>query len=141
MNSTQTIVVETVINASLSTVWNAWTVPEHITAWNFASDDWACPAAQNDLRVGGQFVYTMAAKDGSVSFDFGGEYTNVVQHERIESRLGDGRQVKVLFEALPSGQTRVTEEFDPENVNPIEMQRAGWQAILENFRKHVESLG
>ncbi|THF87082.1 polyketide cyclase [Deinococcus sp. KSM4-11] len=132
------ITVTTDIDAPLDAVWTAWTAPEHITQWNQASPDWHCPKASNDLRPGGLFSSTMAARDGSFEFEFGGEHTAVVPHERIESRLGDGRTMQVVFEAQGAHRTRVTETFEPEGQNPVEMQRAGWQAILDTFRQHVE---
>ena len=134
------IVIEAVIDRPVSSVWSAWTLPEHITQWNFASDDWACPAAINDLRDGGSFSYRMAAKDGSVAFDFGGAHTNVIEHQLIESTLGDGRLMRVVFEEILDGKTRIIESFEPEGTNPLELQRAGWSAILENFRKHAETV-
>ena len=134
------IVVETVIDRPISSVWSAWTRPEHITQWNFASNEWACPEATNDLRDGGLFSYRMAAKDGSVSFDFGGVHSKVIEHRLIESTLGDGRLMRVSFEEAPGGKTRLVESFELEGTNPPEMQRAGWSAILENFRKHAESV-
>ena len=133
------IVVSETVNIPLQRAWAAWTEPQHITAWNFASDDWACPAATNDLRVGGTFSYTMAAKDGSFQFDFGGEHTDVQPQEHIASKLGDGRSLEVVFERVSDGVTKIVESFQPETTNPEEMQRAGWQAILGNFKKHAES--
>lgn len=130
------ITVSTVVHAPFETVWNAWSQPEHIVRWAFASEDWEAPAAENDLRVGGRFKTVMAAKDRSASFDFEGTYT-VVEHGLIEYDMDDGRHVKVEFEAVPEG-VKVTETFDPETENTPEMQRDGWQAILENFKKHVE---
>ena len=138
------ITIHTTINAPLEKVWEYWNAPEHITKWAFASDDWEAPAAENDVRIGGKFKTTMAAKapsesSGQVeSFDFEGTYTNVTEHELIEYDMSDGRHVKVVFEQTPAGVT-VTETFDPENENPEDMQRDGWQAILDNFKKHVES--
>ena len=106
--------------------------------WNHASDDWHCPAATNDLTVGGTFSSTMSANDGSVSFDFEGTYTDIVEHERIEYSLADDRHISVTFEE--EGDTiRVTEVFDAEGENPVEMQQAGWQAILDNFRDYSEA--
>ncbi len=130
------ITVKTVVNAPIEKVWECWTKPEHITKWNFASDDWEAPTAENDLRVGGKFTYAMAAKDKSAAFDMAGEYTNVVEGKLIEYIFG-GRQAKIVFETVPEG-VLVVESFDPENENSEEMQRAGWQAILDNFKKHVE---
>ena len=132
------ITVENTINAPVEKVWQYWTKPEHITKWNNASDDWHTPRAENDLRVGGSFVARMEAKDGSVGFDFGGVYDAVRNNEYIEYTLGDGRKVKVVF----SGQgntTKVVESFEAEGTHSIEMQKGGWQAILENFKKYTES--
>jgi uncharacterized protein YndB with AHSA1/START domain len=132
-----TIKVQTVIDAPVEKVWKLWTTPEHIKCWNNASEDWHTPEAQNDLRVGGKFLYRMEAKDGSTGFDFGGVYKTVKVNERIEYVLDDGRKVRVDFTKAGSG-TRVVETFDPESVNSIEMQQTGWQAILDNFKKYVE---
>ena len=131
------ITVETIVNAPIEKVWQAWNEPEHIKQWCHASDDWGVPAAQNDLRVGGTFTTTMAANDGSVSFDFGGTYTDVREHECIAYEMTDGRKVEISFTQTPEG-VKVTESFDPESENSEEMQRNGWQSILENFKKHVE---
>ena len=132
------ITVQTVVNASMEKVWECWNKPEHITGWAFASDDWEAPAAENDLRVGGKFKTTMAARDKSMSFDFTGVYTDVKEHELIEYDIDDGRHVKVEFTGLPDG-VKITETFEPENENPKEMQRSGWQAILDNFKKYAEA--
>jgi uncharacterized protein YndB with AHSA1/START domain len=133
------ITIEATVNAPLEKVWNSWTKPEHITQWNQASPDWHCPKASNDLRDGGKFSATMAAKDGSFSFDFGGTHQKVKNHEVIESVMGDGRIMKVSFMATPTG-TKVVESFEAESENPIDMQREGWQAILNNFKNHTETL-
>jgi uncharacterized protein YndB with AHSA1/START domain len=133
-----TITVQSVVKAPIEKVWEFWTKPEHVVHWAFASDDWEAPAAENDLRVGGKFKTTMAAKDKSTSFDFTGVYTNVKEHELIEYDIDDGRHVKVEFTELPEG-VKITETFEPENENPKEMQRSGWQAILDNFKKHAEA--
>jgi uncharacterized protein YndB with AHSA1/START domain len=134
------ITVSTVVHAPLEAAWKAWTQPEHVTAWNFASDDWECPEATNDFRIGGEFHYAMAAKDGSFKFDFWGTHKDIQAHQWIESEMGDGRYMLVEFEAVSSSETKVTESFEPESENPREMQQGGWQAILENYRKHAESL-
>ena len=131
------IQVETTVAAPLARVWDCWTDPAHIVHWNFASADWHCPKASNDLRAGGTFSYTMASRDGAMSFDFGGVYEEVAEHQKITYALADGRRVEVAFAAGADG-TRVMEIFDPENVHPADMQRAGWQAILDNFRRYVE---
>lgn len=132
------ITVEATVNAPVAKVWDLWTQPEHITQWCAASDDWHAPYADNDPRTGGKFKTTMAAKDGSFSFDFEGVYDNVVDHSLIEYAIGDGRKVKITF--TPDGDsTKIVETFDAEDQNPVEMQRDGWQAILDNFKKHVEA--
>lgn len=135
---TQPITVQTLINAPLSKVWEYWNKPEHIMKWAFASDDWEAPAAKNDLRIGGKFSTTMAAKDKSASFDFTGMYTMLKEYELIEYDMEDKRHVKVVFTQMPDG-VRVVETFDPELENSEEMQRSGWQAILDNFRDYVEN--
>jgi len=131
------ITVETTVNAPIEKVWKFWTTPEHITKWCAASDDWHTPYAENDLRAGGKFKSRMEAKDGSAGFDWEGVYSNVEVNQLIAYEMGDGRRVKIVFSDL-GGTTKVTEIFEPENTNPIEMQRGGWQAILDNFRKYTE---
>lgn len=133
------VTVQATIAADINKVWEAWTMPEHITKWNFAADDWHCPKAENDLRTGGKFSSRMEAKDGSFGFDFGGVYDEVIPHEKIAYTMGDGRQATTIFKSA-DGKTEVTTTFDAENQNPVEMQRGGWQAILNNFAKHAESL-
>ena len=132
------ITIEALINAPLSKVWAYWTEPAHIMKWNAASEDWHTPSATNDLRTGGTFTARMEAKDGSVGFDFGGTYTDVVPNQRIAYSMSDGRKVEVLF-SEENGQTKVVETFDPETENPEDFQRAGWQSILNNFKKYVEA--
>ena len=132
------ITVENIINAPVEKVWECWTKPEHITQWNNASDDWHTPWAKNDLREGGSFVARMEAKDGSMGFDFGGVYDAVRTNEYIEYTIGDGRKVKVTFTAQGKT-TKVVESFEAENMNSIELQRGGWQAILDNFKKYTEA--
>ena len=132
------ITVETTINSPIEKVWQYWTEPAHITNWNSASDDWHTPWAKNDLRTGGNFSSRMEAKDGSMGFEFGGVYDEVREHEYIEYTMGDGRKVKVHFTPEGNG-TKVTESFDAEETNPVEMQQAGWQSILDNFKKYTES--
>jgi uncharacterized protein YndB with AHSA1/START domain len=132
------ITVETTVKAPIEKVWDCFTQPEHITKWNNASDDWHTPSASNDLRVGGNFVYRMEAKDGSFGFDFGGVYESVDQNEYIEYTIGDGRNVKVNFFAQ-GDKTNVVETFEAEDTHSIEMQKGGWQAILDNFKKYTES--
>ncbi|MBV7505400.1 SRPBCC family protein [Bacillus sp. sid0103] len=131
------ITVETTVNAPVEKVWEYWTEPKHITQWNNASDDWHTPIAENDLTVGGKFLTRMEAKDGSFGFDFGGIYDEVKLNEVISYTLGDGRKVTITFKGQ-GNETQVIETFDAETTNPIEMQQAGWQAILDNFKKYVE---
>ena len=133
------ITVQSVVKPPIEKVWEFWIKPEHIVRWAFASSDWEAPAAENDLRIGGKFKTTMAAKDKSASFDFTGAYTNVKEHELIEYNIDDGRHVNVEFSELPKeGGVKITETFEPENENPKDMQRAGWQAILDSFKKYAE---
>jgi uncharacterized protein YndB with AHSA1/START domain len=138
MNAKNTITVQAFINAPVNQVWKLYTEPEDIMQWNNASDDWHTPRAKNDLRVGGKFLSRMEAKDGSFGFDFEGIYEQVKTNELIEYSITDGRKVKILFTTDDSKQTRITITFEPESTNPIEMQRDGWQAILNNFKKYVE---
>jgi len=132
------VTVEALIQAPLEKVWEFWTLPEHITQWSFASDDWHTPSAENDLRTGGKFQSRMEAKDGSMGFDFAGIYDEVATGERIAYTMGDGRKVLVNFSSK-GDTTRVVETFDAEDTNPVEMQKGGWQAILDNFKKYAES--
>jgi uncharacterized protein YndB with AHSA1/START domain len=134
----EAITVQTVVNAPAAKVWESWNKPEYIIGWAFASPEWEAPAAENDLRVGGKFRTLMAAKDRSTSFDFTGTYTAVKENELIKYDMDDGRHVKVEFEDTPNG-VKITETFEPENKNPLEMQRSGWAAFLDNFKKFVES--
>jgi uncharacterized protein YndB with AHSA1/START domain len=126
------------VKAPVEKVWKCWSSPEDITQWNSASPDWHTPFAENDLRPGGKFVSRMEAKDGSVGFDFGGVYEEVITNQRISYIIGDGRKVTVEFTPLEN-ETRVVESFEAEEVNSIELQRGGWQAILNNFKNYVES--
>jgi uncharacterized protein YndB with AHSA1/START domain len=134
-----TITIENTIDAPVEKVWQSWTLPEHIKKWNNASDDWHTPFAENDLRVGGKFTARMEAKDGSFGFEFWGIYDEIKNHELIASTLGDGRKLRVAFSSAGKG-TRVVESFEAETENPIEMQKNGWQSILDNFKKYTESL-
>ena len=133
------ITVAATVNAPVEKVWALWTAPQHIINWNNASPDWHTPSAENDLRRGGKFSYRMEARDGSFGFDFGGVYDDVIENKLIKYTLGDGRKVEVLF-AVEDDATSVTENFEAENQNPIEMQRGGWQNILDSFKKHAESV-
>ena len=131
------ITVAATVNAPVEKVWEFWSNPEDIVKWCSPSDDWHTPRAENDLQVGGAFTSRMEAKDGSFGFDFGGIYDEVKTNELITYTMADGRKVEIIFEA--DGQnTKVTETFDAEDINPVEMQQGGWQAILDSFKKYAE---
>src|SRR5687768_1859738 len=132
------ITVETLVKAPIDKVWRQWSTPADIMKWNSANDDWHTPHAENDLRTGGRFMSRMEAKDGSFGFDFGGVYDEVEHQKKIAYTMGDGRQVEVLFEA-EGEETIVKETFDAETQNSLELQRSGWQSILDNFKRYVES--
>ena len=133
------ITIETTVNAPVEKVWEAWTKPEHITKWSFASEDWHTPWAKNDLRDGGSFSSRMEAKDGSMGFEFGGVYDTVITNDQITYTMGDGRKVNIQF-TVEGDNTRIVQSFEAESENPVEMQRGGWQAILDNFKKYTEQL-
>lgn len=132
-----TITVQTTIQAPIAKVWECWNTPKHITGWAFASDQWEAPTAENNLCIGGTFNIRMQAKDGSSGFDFVGTYTAIKEHEFIAYDFGN-RHARITFKETPEG-VQVTETFDPEEEHPIEMQKNGWQAILNNFKKYVET--
>jgi len=134
----QEITIETTVKSPVAKVWKYWTKPEHILKWNNASDDWHTTKAESDLREGGKFSSRMEAKDGSFGFDFGGVYDKVKEKEFIEYTIGDGRKVKITF-TNNGTETKIVETFEAENANSIEMQRGGWQAILDNFKKYTEA--
>lgn len=134
------ISIGTEINLPVAKVWDYFSLPEHIIHWNNASDEWHTPSATNDLRTGGSFTSTMAAKDGSASFDFSGTYTDVKDHELIEYKLGDDRVVTIRF-SEENGLTKIDETFDAESTHEAELQRSGWQAILDNFKRYAEQKG
>lgn len=131
------ILVEVISSKSLRDLWDLWTKPEHITQWSYAIDSWHAPRAENDLKTGGRFKTRMEARDGSMGFDFEGIYTDVDPLKRIDYMLGDEREVSVRFEEVAGG-VRISELFDIENLNSAEMQREGWQAILDNFKKYAD---
>ncbi len=139
MQTTERVVItiSSTISAPVEKVWKYWTNPEHITLWCNASEDWHAPRAENDLRPGGKFLTRMEAKDGSFGFDFGGIYDMVKPNELIEYTLGDGRMVTIHFSGI-GDETRVVEMFDAENENPVDIQKGGWQSILDNFKKYTE---
>jgi uncharacterized protein YndB with AHSA1/START domain len=132
------LTVQNIINAPIEKVWAYWTTPEHITKWCNASEDWHTPNATNDLRVGGKFSTRMEAKDGSMGFDFGGVYDVVNINEYIAYTIEDDRKVNISFTA-DGNSTKVVENFEAENENPIEMQQGGWQAIMDNFKTYTET--
>lgn len=137
-NGRTKITVKTTVEAPVEMVWKYWTAPEDITGWNFASDDWCSPRAENDLRAGGKFNYRMEARDGSTGFDFEGSFLNVEPLKNISYLLGDGRKVDIVFSDF-GNRTEVVETFEAENTNSVELQRVGWQSILNNFKKYSET--
>lgn len=136
--NTQVVTIEATVNAPVDKVWNYWTAPKHITQWNNASQDWHSPRAENDLKVGGRFNIRMEAKDGSFGFDFEGIYDKVVTNKQIAYTMSDGRKVDTTFTAN-GNTTKIVTVFDAESENPVQMQRDGWQAILNNFKRYTES--
>jgi uncharacterized protein YndB with AHSA1/START domain len=134
---TKKVTIRTTVSVERQKAWEYYTQPEHITKWNFATDDWQCPYASNDLRVGGKYMARMEAKDGSFGFDFEAIYNEIIDGEKFVYTMSDGRQVTVSFESMDS-QTGVTVTFDTESTNDLEMQRKGWQAILDNFKRYTE---
>lgn len=139
MENKQTITIQATMNEPVEKVWRCWTEPKYIMIWNNASEDWHTTKAENDLRAGGRFLSRMEAKDGSFGFDFSGTYDEVKLYETIAYTLDDDRKVKINFTS-EGNQTNVTETFEAEGENSIEMQRAGWQAILDNLKKYVEEV-
>ncbi|MBP6888741.1 MAG: SRPBCC domain-containing protein [Candidatus Pacebacteria bacterium] len=134
-----TITIETVVDTSIEKVWEMWTSPDHITGWAFASNDWTCPRAENDIRKNGRFLMRMEAKDGSTGFDFTGTYTEVTLFSSISYTMDDGRTASIIFEKINDNETKVTETFEMEGENSEELQRGGWQSILDNFKKYTEA--
>ena len=133
------ITIEITILKSVTKVWEFFTEPDHITQWNFASDEWTCSSAQNDLQVGGVFNYRMEMKDEGFGFDYKGSYDEIIPLQKIKYHLDDGRKVEVLFEKVDENTTQVTQAFEPDPQQPELMQREGWYSILDNFHKHVEN--
>ena len=137
--STTKITVQVTINADVKKTWDYYTNPKHIIKWNFADPSWHCPNAENDMRIGGTYKARMEAKDGSFGFDFWGIYNDIKPNEKVGISLGDDRKWDTYFSVVDGG-VKVIEEFEAENENPVEMQQEGWQMILNNFKKYVESL-
>jgi uncharacterized protein YndB with AHSA1/START domain len=133
------ITVAVKVNVPVDKAWKLWTDPKHIIRWNNASPDWHTPKAENDLRVGGKFLSRMEARDGSAGFDFTGEYTRVDQYKVIEYFIADGRKVNISF-VSDGNSTEITESFETEEVNSLELQKAGWQSIMNNFKSYSESI-
>jgi uncharacterized protein YndB with AHSA1/START domain len=138
MNDNSPITIKATVNAPVDKVWQIWSEPDHITKWASPSEDWHTTRAENDLREGGNFLSRMEAKDGSFGFDFGGTYDVVKPNELIEYTLGDGRKVKTVFNTKDNA-VEIVQTFDPESENPREMQQAGWQAILDSFKRYTEA--
>ncbi len=134
-----TVTVETIVKSPVEKVWECWTTPDDIIHWNQASADWHCPKAENNLVVGGRFSYTMAAVDGSSSFDFSGTYTQIERLKEINYELDDNRQVQIIFERQSESATKIIEIFEIESENSEKLQRDGWQAIIDNFKNYTES--
>ncbi len=134
------IIVEASVHAPVEMVWKYWTNPQHIIRWNYASDEWHTPRAENDLHKGGRFNYRMEARDGSFGFDFSGVYLKVEVNKSIEYTLDDSRKVQIYF-LSGDNETIIRESFEAEQTNSLELQQAGWQSILDNFKKYVESVG
>jgi len=132
------IKIEASIEENMKKVWEYWTKPEHITKWNHASEEWLCPSAENDLKEGGKFVYRMEAKDGSFGFDFSGTYKEVNPKKKLVYEIEDGRMVTILF-SEEDNTTTIKQTFEPETENSKEMQKEGWQAILNTFKKYAEN--
>jgi uncharacterized protein YndB with AHSA1/START domain len=132
------ISISATINKDIKTVWNNYTKPEHITGWNFANDDWCCPSAENDLRVGGKYRARMEAKDGSFGFDFETTYDEIIPYQLIRYTMADGRKASILF-SENNYTTTVTINFEAETINSEDLQHQGWQAILNNFKSYTET--
>ena len=133
------IKIDITILKPVNKVWDFFTEPEHITKWNFATEEWVCPTAENNLKAGGDFNYRMEAKDASFGFDYTGTYDEIIPLQKIKYHLSDGRKVEVIFENIDANTTKVIEIFEPDPSQPRDMQRDGWYAILNNFHKHVEN--
>ncbi len=132
------ITVNTSVNSPISKVWELWNGPEHIVKWNTATDEWHTPRASNDLKKGGKLIARMEAKDGSMGFDFEGTYDEIIPNELIRYKIADGREVSVSFSS-EGNVTNISETFEAEETNSLEMQKNGWQAIMDNFKKYAES--
>jgi len=132
------VTIESTVNAPIDKIWSYWSLPQHITKWATASEEWHTPRAENDLRTGSSFSSRMEAKDGSMGFDFGGVYDDVEKNKHIAYTMGDGRKVDIQFNT-EGNSTHIIQKFEAEEMNPVEMQRGGWQAILNNFKTYTEA--
>lgn len=132
------ITIHATISAGIQKVWNYYTQPEHITKWNFASPDWHCPSASNDMRIGGKYTARMEAKDGSFGFEFEATYSEITENQKFVYVMPDGREVSVSINE-DNHLTNITVCFDTETENPVDLQREGWQAILNNFKNYAEN--
>lgn len=133
------ISISATVKASKQVVWSCYTDPAHIVNWNFASDDWHCPRAENNLTAGGKYAVFMEAKDGSFGFNLEAVYSNIVVGDSFVYLMADGREVSMALSSI-GDDTRIDIDFDAESLNPVDLQRQGWQAILNNFKKYTESL-
>lgn len=138
LSGDNTVNIEVVVRCDLKSAWDLWTDPAHVIHWNAASDDWHTPRAKSDLKPGGRFVYRMESRDGKMGFDFGGVYDKVVVGDSLAYTLDDGRKARIEFNALDSETTSITQAFEIENTYPKEVQKKGWQAIMNNFKKYAE---
>lgn len=139
MTTPEKITIHAVVDAPIQKAWEMYTDPDHITQWNFASDDWCCPSASNEMEIGGTYTARMEAKDKSFGFEFVATYTDLTPGKSFTYVMEDGRAVTTSFEAIGNNKTEVTTVFDAETENDVEMQREGWQSILNNFKKHAEA--
>ena len=138
MSEDRFITVTANINQAISTVWDLWTLPDHIVHWNHASEEWSCPKAETDFKVGGRYTFRMEAKDGSMGFDMSGTYLKIDEPHFLSYNMDDGRVIKVLFSETQDG-TEVIEKFEPEGIHSRELQQQGWQSILNNFKSYAEA--
>lgn len=135
----ESIKIDKTVRQPIEKVWNYYTQPSHIINWNFAHESWHCPKAKNNLQVNGKLECRMEAKDQSCGFEFVGIYDEIILNKKIKYHLEDGRKVEIIFQSPNSQETKIDIVFDPESINPIEMQKEGWQAILDNFCHYAET--
>ena len=138
-NNATKITIEANVKAPVGKAYQIWTSPADIVKWSTPSPEWHTPRAEHDLTEGGKFNYRMEAKDGSFGFDFGGVFDVLKKDELIEYTIGDGRKVEIHFNKKGDNETHIVQTFEAEGQNPVEMQRAGWQAILDSFKNYTEN--